>query len=456
MTTPTVPEEELRQLRLALSASEMAPHLVALIKEREPARSISDRPVCQVVDAKYDPGKACSILYRLDDHIVLGRLRWGTGAEPSADARSPAGVVLTLFPSDPALPNLRRALDPETLAADLSTVLAECRDGMRIVQCKVAPVRYRPGRRCTLRIRLWLRDDKSQAVVARTLFGKVYHDAAKATSVFNEMQELSAAAALHPDGLSLAAPAGFVPEMPMVLQRPVKGTPLIEFLGRPGVRGAEQGARGHGGVVQAASALAKLQELGVSSERERPAAAELKKMARRAAGTAMVDPKLGSAMMRLVDELSDRLTPLGITGAEKGLVQGDCKPDQFLIHGSSTTILDFDHCGRADPATDVATFLATLRQLRIRASLKSPKLAAAVESSGWLLPAHQAFLDNYAATRPDAEDFRRRTAWFEAQALLRKAQRGFARSIQSPLPAALIGEAWRCLDALPARGAAAT
>jgi Ser/Thr protein kinase RdoA (MazF antagonist) len=244
--------------------------------------------------------------------------------------------------------------------------------------------------------------------------------------------------------------------MPMVLQRPVKGTPLVEFLGRPGTRAAEHDARGHAGVLQASTALARLQELGVSSERERPAAAELKKMARRASGTAMVNPNLGSEMMRLVDELSDRLEPLGITGAEKGLVQGDCKPDQFLIDGSTTTILDFDHCGRADPATDVATFLATLRQLRIRSSLKSPKLAAAVESSRWLVDAHSSFLDNYAATRADADDFRRRTAWFEAQALLRKAQRGFARSIQSPLPAALIDEAWRCLEALPARGVVAT
>jgi hypothetical protein len=187
MTAQRVSEEELRQLRLALSPSEMAPHLVALIKKRDPARSISNRPICQVVDAKYDPGKACAILYRLDDHIVLGRLRWGD-AGGSEDVLSAPGVALTLFPGDPALPNLRRALDPETLAADLSTVLTECREGLRIVQCKVNPVRYRPGRRCTLRIRLWLRDDQSQATVARTLFGKVYHDAAKATSVFAEMQ----------------------------------------------------------------------------------------------------------------------------------------------------------------------------------------------------------------------------------------------------------------------------
>jgi aminoglycoside phosphotransferase (APT) family kinase protein len=207
--------------------------------------------------------------------------------------------------------------------------------------------------------------------------------------------------------------------------------------------------------VQAAVALAKLQDLGVSSERERPAAAELEKMARRARGTAMVNPDLGTAMGRLVDELSDRHDRLGIAGAEKGLVQGDCKPDQFLIDGPVTTMLDFDHCGRADPATDVATFLATLRQLRIRAALKSPRQAAVVENSRWLVDAHGSFLDHYCLTRPDSAEFRRRTVWYEAQALLRKAQRGFARSIQSPLPAELIDEAGRCLETIPTRGAVA-
>jgi aminoglycoside phosphotransferase (APT) family kinase protein len=364
-------------------------------------------------------------------------------------------VMLTLFPGDPALPNLRRALDPEGMAAALATVLPECREGWRIAQHKVTLVRYRPGRRCTLRIRLWLRDSHGDSIVARTLYGKVYHDAAKATSVFTEMQLLAEAAAAHPGGLALAAPAGFLPYMPMVLQRPVTGTPLIEFLGRR-PSSSDHDDMAHKGVVQAALALAELHELGVKSERERPPEAELEKMARRARGTAMVNPDLGSAMERLVAELGNRLDRLGIAQAEKGLVHGDCKPDQFLIDGPTTTILDFDHCGTADPATDVGTFLATLRQLRIRSAIKSPRLAAAVDSSRWLVDAHGSFLDHYCSARADEAVFRRRTVWYEAQALLRKAQRGFARSIHSPLPAALIDEAWRCLEAPPARGAPLT
>jgi aminoglycoside phosphotransferase (APT) family kinase protein len=451
MTAATVSEEELRQLRNALDPRAMEPHLAALIAKRDPTSSLPKGARCRVTDAKYDPGKGCSIVYRIGGRIALGRLRWRDG-EPVLDPGAyvtASGVSLTLFPDDPAMPNLRRALDPGAMSSALAAALPECREGWKIVQCTTKPVRYRPSRRCTLRIDLWLRAERDGTMTACTLYGKVYHDIAKAASVFDEMQQLSDAAASHPSGLTLAAPAAFLPDLPMVLQRPVSGTPLVEFFGRPARRLPE---RAREGVEQSAAALAMLQELGVKSDRERPARAELRKMERRARSTAMVDEKLGYEMERLVNDLDEKADRLGIDEADMGLVQGDCKPDQFLLDGRTTTILDFDHCGTADPATDVATFLATLRQLRIRAALKSPQAAAAVTNSRWLLDAHQTFLDQYSRTRGDEVDFGRRAVWYEAQALLRKAQRGFARSIRSRLPAALIEEAWRCLDAaLPRR-----
>jgi aminoglycoside phosphotransferase (APT) family kinase protein len=364
-------------------------------------------------------------------------------------------MALTLFPHDPALPGLESALRPEVMTAALTDVLPECREeGLRIAQLKITPVRYRPNRRCTLRLDLRTRDAHG-VPSTRTLFGKVYHDEAKATSVYAEMQMLAEATSRRPGGVAVAVPAGFLPELLVVLQRPVSGTPLIEFFGRPEEASSNHDRRSHQGVVQAAGALAELQELGVASERERPPDAELRKMGSRARGIALVDLGLGTRMQELVDELSRQLESLIEWGAEKGIVQGDCKPDQFLIRGSTTTLLDFDHCGMADPATDVATFLATFRQLRIKYSLKSPRHRAALERSGWLEGLDSTFLDRYCAVHGDEEDFRTRTIWYEAQALLRKAQRGFARSIRSPLPAALVDEAWRCLSALPSRGAMA-
>jgi aminoglycoside phosphotransferase (APT) family kinase protein len=134
---------------------------------------------------------------------------------------------------------------------------------------------------------------------------------------------------------------------------------------------------------------------------------------------------------------------------EVGLVHGDCKPSQFLVGPEHVALLDFDHCGMADPASDVGTFLASLRQLGVRQWLKERKSPAAAARSLWLQALEQGFLGEYCATNGRGPDFQWRATWYEAVALLRKALRSFARSPRSSLPSALVDEAWRCLALLP-------
>jgi hypothetical protein len=112
----------------------------------------------------------------------------------------------------------------------------------------------------------------------------------------------------------------------------------------------------------------------------------------------------------------------------------------------------------ADPASDVGTFLASLRQLDIRQALKSPgNPRVPVTGStavSWLRALEQQFLDGYCAMSMRRPEFRLRATWYEAVALLRKAVRAFARSPYSPLPSALVTEAWQCLLPLTAADAA--
>ncbi len=130
-------------------------------------------------------------------------------------------------------------------------------------------------------------------------------------------------------------------------------------------------------------------------------------------------------------------------GAELTLVHGDCKPSQFLVlpgaqgdGAAQVAVLDFDHCGMADPAADVGNFLASLRQAGIAQARVSTRL-------------EEVFLAAYLAACRAPEGLRLRAAWYEAVALLRKGLRSFARSPRSPLPELLVQEAWRCLAALP-------
>ncbi|MFN2489612.1 MAG: phosphotransferase family protein [Actinomycetota bacterium] len=456
MSAPgTIQEPEARALDVALSPSEMGPRLVealgtALVFTEDHARP-TRAPACQILDVKYSPGARCTILYQVGRHMVLGTLGWRSGSQPhSGDSVTvpELGMEVRVFPDDPALPGLAAALDERHMMALLNDGLAEYRArDERVVHVRAEPIRYRPDRRCTVRLDLWVRGPGG-AVERRRMFGKVYHDLDKATSVFDEMATMARLEAVRTGGFSVVAPAGFLPDIPMVLQEPARGISLERFLPGPEGRFAKLDPRGRDGLTRAAGALAALHGSGFVSDRIRPVSSELKKMGRRAESVGLASPLVADGMERLLDELSARLESLSGWGARDTVVHGDCKASQFLMDGDTVTLLDFDHCGMADPATDVGTFLATFRQGRIARELKGDGSAT---QDGWLEELQMLFLDGYCAAADQGSDFRARSAWYDAQALLRKAQRAFARSTRSPMPEALIEEGLAVLGALPDR-----
>ena len=164
-----------------------------------------------------------------------------------------------------------------------------------------------------------------------------------------------------------------------------------------------------------------------------------------------VDPELGARMADLATALSRRLEQLSLESREQRMVHADCKPSQFLIDGTKVGLLDFDHAGMADPALDVGTFMASLRQLGCR---RSPKARRPTVSNmdRWMC-LERSFLDSYCRSTDVDDDFRQRAVWYEAFALLRKAQRAFARSFRSPVAGLLVDEARLCLLSVEARGA---
>ncbi len=413
-----------RWLEQALNPRRARAALEAALGGRPGPRSFA------ILDAKYEAGGTSTVLYGLGDRLVTGATAApGTGGGVHGDAAAgpqaeglpvePLGLRAWVFPHDPAMPNLAR------------------RDGDRVVRCRVTPLRYRPLRRCTLRIEAWIRTPEG-LIMQRKLFAKVYHDADKAASVWQEMRLLADAGPVRAGRLRVAVASAFLPEMPMVVQEPVTGTPLDGLIGPLEGPATSPEPRGVDGVLAAAAALAELHTAGLSTGRVRPAGREVEKMVRRAAGTVGAERELGARIGQVAADLTrlhGRLPPVAT------LVHGDCKPSQFLVEGGPVALLDFDHCGMADPASDVGGFTASLTQLDLWQRRKARGSAASVRRSRWLAELGEAFVDAYERHGGPGPGLHERLAWHEAAALVRKALRAFARSPRSCMPGALVGAA---------------
>jgi aminoglycoside phosphotransferase (APT) family kinase protein len=252
-------------------------------------------------------------------------------------------------------------------------------------------------------------------------------------------------------GRVILAPAvALMPDLQIVLQAPVVGEALELYL--EGLQGDVTAGdrRGWEGVIRSADALAAVHTSGVTTDRERPIAKEVARFGKRAAQAAEVDPAAGARMRELAAELPRWLDRLPEWDERITLVHGDCKHSQCMLTDDGVAILDIDHCGMADPATDIGTYLATLRQMGIHQALKARGGDAAAARTQWLRELEDSFLDAYVVSSGFGEPFVPRARWYEAVALMRKALRAFSRAPQSPMPLAQVEAAWRILQTLPA------
>lgn len=452
-----LPLSEKEQVAIALSPRMMGPLLHKLfqqeVEDTEGQSTTSDSTEagaeeCHILDAKYEPDNYCTVLYEQGTHLITGAYNWTSDESqlPEMIKIIPSlGMRVYRFPNDPTLPSLTNSLDPETVSAALAEVLPEFQARVsRILRCDVKPLRFRPGRRCTLRLSVWLREKESGAIYNRVLYGKIYHDLEKAERVYQQMLSLSGSISAKGGHISFATASAFLPDLAMVLQEPIEGVPLDSLIS---CDTETCDSRGFAGILMAASALAAFHRSALTGGKSRSINSELARFKKRGAKIAQVNSGLGQEIIKLADALSAWLDTLDQWGARTCLVHGDCKPSQFLIKNQQVALLDFDHCGMADPAVDVGTFLATLQQLKAKKVLKNRGRPALCDA--WMPDLKQQFLEAYFRASSSPSGLPQRAAWYEAVGLLRKAIRGFERSPFSPLPSALLAEAWRGVEKLP-------
>ena len=425
---PTAPpralsvDQERRLVDLALRADVMRGPM-ADVAEQDPATR------CQVVDAKYEPRSACTVLYELGPAIVTVVVDLspdGTGTAPAGGGHEVGERMRAfVFPEDPVLANLGPLLDGAEVGALLADVVGA------VVTCRVRLLRYRPGKRATLGLTVARRGSPPSAPCA--LVAKVYASVSKAAAVSEECRHLGSVLASRP-GVVLAPVVAFLEQVPMVVQAHLGGVPLEPLLETGSTGRAD--ARAEAGVAAAARALAAVHAAPVRTGRVRSSEAELRRFAKRAGRIAEVDPRQGAVLCDAVGKLARAYEPL--PSAPTGLVHGDCKPSQFLLGDADVAVLDFDHVGLADPAYDVGAFMAALRKADVVEFL-------AGRPSGSRRPLERIFLDSYEPRQRRHDELALRVGWHQAAALVRKALRAYARAPRSPLPAALVAEAEQCL-----------
>jgi aminoglycoside phosphotransferase (APT) family kinase protein len=288
-----------------------------------------------------------------------------------------------------------------------------------------------------------MREARSDELRRVVLFGKIYHKLDKARQVYKEMQVLAESRAAREGKVILARPRVMIDELGMILQEQVNGDLLVLALD---CRTAGREPRAVQGLKKAAEALSAVHYSGINAGRERSISRELSRFKHRARNIGRVNPALADSIIACADAQARRLEELDGWGAENTVVHGDCKPSQFLTGSSGTAILDFDHVGMADPAVDVGTFLATLRQMACRHAYRTkgradPCFAAASELE-------DLFLSAYCEAEEVHSGFHYRAIWYESVGLVRKAIRSFERSPFSGLPMQLVSEAEHVLDRL--------
>jgi Ser/Thr protein kinase RdoA (MazF antagonist) len=284
------------------------------------------------------------------------------------------GMVVRLFPVDPALPGLAGATDTRRMFPLLERHLLECReDGWRPTALDYEVVHYKPGRLCTMRYTVRLEHPRRPAALTREVFGKVFRD--DRWQRCYTLQEAAWQAACASGRVWWAArPVVSVPEWRFVLQEAVTGrqfrrvvADLSENAVEAELNEAERGVRA------VASAVRAMQLAPMPPGSRCDFAWVLESQDNNLAHLRQCQPALAEELTRLRVELSklERTIPR----QPLGFAHGDFAHGNVLLNGEAVGIVDFDRAGQAEPAYDVAYFLTHLSSFGIRHAERQPHVA---------------------------------------------------------------------------------
>lgn len=257
--------------------------------------------------------------------------------------------------SDPRMPFLARALDPEEVERHLARLAGPLGASGRLAVRAIYAVRYKPGRRCLIEYELEVARPNTPLEVV-TLLAKARARGAD-TASFRLLQTLRGRGfdETSPDGISVPEPVAVIPELGLWLQRKVPGTAATAGLAQP--NGVEVARR-------LAEAVHKLHETGPEAARRHTMADELRILRERLGDLAQRRPEWAKRLGRVL-AACERLGAAVSPGRRRS-IHRDFYPDHALLDRERLYLLDFDLFCEGDPALDVGNCIGHITEQSVR------------------------------------------------------------------------------------------
>ncbi len=256
-------------------------------------------------------------------------------------------------------------------------------------------LKYKPRRRCVIAYELTSTDPG----MSRRIIGKVFRDE-RGARLFELQQALwnNRFGLESRDGITVAEPLAYIPEMRMFVQEFAPGLTLDSCLDMPDFVDR---------VCLSAAAIAKLHSCHVQPTAEYTLTAELNNLDHWADDLILWRPDCAQAFVRQLAGLREaaaKLLPANFAPTHR-----DFYYSQILFADRRMTLIDLDMFTLADPAIDVANFAAHLRFLALQ-RLSDPHGLDEMASL---------FIEEYARRRQVSPEFYSRLAFYEAATLFR-------------------------------------
>lgn len=358
------------------------------------ARDRSDGPPIvearRLMDAKYEPSRRCVAVYEL----VVARGETVRDATIGVLEITPRGTSVRPFADDPQLPWLRDLVDPRYMCERVRAVL-----GDPVEDCVVAPIRYKPGLRCVVRLDAGTGEDRA------TLFGKTFSEGSAA--LVATVEALHRSSTRDERMPRVARPIAHLADLHLVLQPAVDGREIHAVAFAP-----TSPERGRSRIVgEAGAALAGFHVAADAPGPVRTIEDDLAELGGCEGAVAHAAPELHAPYRSLVEEV--RGAASGLSLAPTVPSHGAFRTDQLLEDDDGLIMIDLDGFCRSSAGRDIGNFLAYLRWR----ALRQPDLV------GFVATSRDAFLLGYGSVR--SLPSRREIDVFEAASLIKIAGRRF-------------------------------